>query len=148
MEKIKADFKIATKADVPKIIALCDECFEGKTPLEFALQSFERTEHDPNNVYLNGWVGGKLVAHTKITIIQTMYQPMCSYSIINHFCVAPKFRRHNIATQMMDVCIKISKQSGCRKVSLWSRNWRTDAHGFYGNYGFENIDAGFFEKKI
>lgn len=142
------EFSIAKEDDIEEIIELCNECFDENTDIESAKIIFNKTKDDPNQIYLIGRMDGKLVAHTKITIIPTIYEPMATYSIINHVCVKPEHRRHNIATKMLDEVTKISKESGCNKIELWSRNFRVPAHECYKKYGFEVDDAAFFSKDI
>lgn len=142
------EFKIATISDIEKIIALCNECFEEETPIEYAKKIFEETMNDPNQIYLLGTINGEAVAHVKITIIPTIYQPMATYAIINHVCVKPSHRRHNLATIMLDKVFKICKEKNCQKVELWSNNVRKAAHACYKNYGFIVEDAKFFSKKV
>lgn len=145
---MKVDFSIATKEDVKPIITLCNECFFEETSLEYAEKMFEKTEHDPNNIYIVGKVDGEVIAHSKLTIIETMYQPMGTYVILNHVCVKPEYRRHNIATKMLEEIEKISREKDCVKMELWSNNVRVPAHACYRKYGFVLDDAGFFSKVI
>ena len=142
------EFRRATEDDVEGIIALCNECFDENTSLEYAKKVFEETKNDKNQIYIVGIMDGKIVAHTKITIIPTMYEKMNTYSILNHVCVKEEYRRHNIATKMLDVCTEISKEMGCVCVELWSNNFRVPAHACYKNYGFVVNDAKFFSKEI
>lgn len=142
------EFRRATDADIEGIIALCNECFDENTSLEYAKKVFEETKNDKNQIYIVGIMDGKIVAHTKITIIPTMYEKMNTYSILNHVCVKEEYRRHNIATKMLDVCTEISKEMGCVCVELWSNNFRVPAHACYKNYGFVVNDAKFFSKEI
>lgn len=145
---MEVKFKIATKEDVVPIIELCNECFNENTSLEYALKTFEETKDDPNNVYIIGIVDDKIVAHSKISIIKTMYENMNTYAILNHVCVKPEYRRHNIATLMLDEITKICLEKGCKKLELWSNNVRVPAHACYKKYGFNLDDAGFFSKEI
>ena len=145
---MNVEFKIASSQDVEGIIELCNECFFEETSLEYAKEMFEKTKNNPNDIYLIGVLDGKIIAHAKITIIETMYQPMSTYSILNHVCVKEEYRRHNIATKMLVEIEKICKDRNCAKMELWSNNVRVPAHACYKKYGFKLDDAGFFSKKI
>lgn len=90
----------------------------------------------------------KIIAHAKINIIPTIYYNMNTYAILNHICVKPEYRRAHIGTKLLDECFKIAKERGCKTVELWSKNFRAAAHALYRSYGFEVVDAKFFEKKI
>ena len=141
-------FKKAELEDMKGIIELCNICFDEKTDVEKAKKIFEETKKDENQIYLVGKIDDRIVAHTKITIIPTIYENMGIYSIINHVCVHPEYRRHNIATKMLDEVTKICKEKGCKAIELWSNNFRVPAHACYKKYGFLVNDAKFFSKEI
>ncbi len=141
-------FKIAKSEDVEKIVNLCNLCFDEKTSMEYATKIFEQTKNDPNHIYIVGYVGDEAVAHSKITIIPTMYEKMNTYAILNHVCVHPDYRRRNIATEMLIACEKVAKEKGCVAMELWSNNSRAAAHACYKNFGFIVNDAKFFSKGI
>lgn len=141
-------FRVATADDIEAIIKLCDECFNEKTDIEYAKRIYEQTKDDKNQIYLVGMDGDLMVAHAKITIIPTIYEKMNTYSILNHVCVKPEYRRHNIATKMLKECEKISKENNCVAMELWSMNFRHAAHECYKKYGFLVNDAKFFSKEI
>ncbi len=141
---MKLDFRIANENDVEAIIKLCNECFEEETSLDYAKKVFNETKDDKNQIYLIGSVDGDVIAHTKITIIPTIYEKMNKYAILNHVCVRPDYRRHNLATQMLEECNRICKDNGCVAMELWSMNFREAAHACYKNFGFHVDDAKFF----
>lgn len=142
------EFRIANESDLSGIVDLCNECFDETTSLEYATSVYKKTKDDSNQIYLIGLVDEKIVAHTKITIIPTIYEKMNTYAILNHVCVKPDYRRHNIATKMLIECEKICKEHRCVAIELWSMNFREAAHACYKNFGFEIDDAKFFSKKI
>lgn len=146
MNEVK--FRLANVEDVEGIIKLCNECFNENTSLEYAMRIFQETINDNNQMYLIGVMGDEIVAHAKITIIPTIYEKMNTYSILNHVCVKPEYRRHNIATKMLDICEEISRRRNCVAMELWSNNSRQPAHKCYKNYGFVVNDAKFFSKEI
>lgn len=141
-------FRIATLDDVSDIIELCNECFNEQTSLDYAYESFKSTMNSDEHIYIVGLIDDQIVSHTKITIIPTMYENMNKYAILNHVCVKPEYRRHNIATKMLDVITDICKQKGCKTIELWSNNYREAAHACYKKYGFIVNDAKFFSKNI
>lgn len=142
------EFKIATLEDVESIVDLCNVCFNEHTTYEYAKRVFENTMHDENQIYVNGYMDNLLVAHMKVTIIPTIYEGMETYAILNHVCVKEEYRRHNIATHMLDYVTNLCKEKNCIAIELWSKNFRVPAHACYKNYGFEVVDAKFFSKGI
>lgn len=141
-------FRTANVADLPGIIALGNEVFGENTKLSEAKKIFRKYEYDENQIYLIGELGGQIIAHAKITIIPTIYDEMGTYAILNHICVKPEYRRAHIGTKLLDHCFAIAKKHGCKKVELWSLNFRTAAHAMYKKYGFEVVDCKFFAKEI
>jgi len=141
-------FRFATRDDVKELVEVCNACFDENTPHEKALGIFDRTYHDPNQLYLIGVLDGRIVAHTKITIVPTLFDGMDTFAILNHVCVKPELRRGHIGTRMLDECFKIAKENNCKCVELWSKNFRVAAHGLYNRYGFEVVDAKFFAKNV
>lgn len=141
-------FKIAGREDILEIIELCNESFNETTSLDYAYRIFDQTKEDSNQIYIIGIMDGKIIAHLKITIIPTMYEKMNTYAILNHVCVKQEYRRHNIATKMLDYATEICKEKNCVCMELWSNNFREAAHACYKNYGFIINDAKFFSKEI
>ena len=141
-------FKVAKYEDIEGIIKLCNECFNENTSLEYAQRIFRENENDKNQIYIIGVIDDKIVAHTKINIIPTIYEDMNTYAILNHVCVKPELRREHIGTKMLDECFRIAKEYNCKCVELWSKNFRQAAHGLYHSYKFDVMDAKFFTKNL
>lgn len=142
---MELNFRFAREEDIKELVNVCNICFDEHTNYQKALQIFKQTYADPNQLYLIGVLDGKIVAHTKIAIIPTMFDGMDTYAILNHVCVLPEYRRRHIAKYMLEVVKKVCKDRGCCTAKLWSRNFRQPAHKCYLNEGFEILDAKFFE---
>lgn len=145
---MEINFRKATIDDIEKIVELCNECFGENTKVEKARKIYEKTMNDENQIYLVGEFENKIIAHTKITIIPTIYEEMGTYAILNHVCVKEEYRRKNIATKMLKECEKICREKNCKTMKLWSMNFRIAAHACYKDYGFEINDAGFFSMEL
>lgn len=141
-------FRVMTREDIPAVIDLCNTCFDENTSLEYAYKVYDNTYMDENNIYLVGEVDGAIIAHSKVTIIHTIYEEMNTYAILNHVCVKNEYRRHNIATKMLDEITKICQEKNVKIMELWSKNKRLPAHSCYKKYGFLLEEAGFFSKEI
>ncbi len=145
---MNVSFRLLQLEDIEEVIKLCNKVFEENTNVDDAKRIFNETKDDYNQIYIVGLVNEKIVGHMKITIIPTMYEDMGTYAILNHVCVDEEYRRHNIATKMLEYAEKICKEHGCINMELWSKNFRIPAHECYKKYGFKVIDAGFFSKEI
>lgn len=141
-------FRIANASDIKGIVDLCNDCFGDGTDLEEARRIYEGTKNNPNQIHLIGEANGQIIAHTRIEIIETIFKGMDTYAILNHVCVRGDYRRHKLATHMLDAVVKICKDKNCTSIKLWSNNYREAAHACYKNYGFIVNDAKFFSLEI
>ncbi len=123
-------FRIANENDIKGIIELCNECFNENTSLEYAKKIYLDNKDDVNQIYVIGILNDKIIAHSKINIIPTIYEDMNTYAILNHVCVKPELRREHIGTKLLDYCFKIAKDHNCKCVELWSKNFREAAHDY------------------
>ena len=145
---MEVSFRTAKAEDLLDIITLTNTCFNEETPLAYAQKVWRETETDTNQISVNGYLDGKLVAHTKITIIPTIYEDMNTFAILNHVCVYPEVRRQHLGTKLLDEVFRICKERNVKVVELWSKNFREAAHALYKKYGFEVVDAKFFSKDV
>ena len=141
-------FRQAKFKDIENIIKLCNEVFEENTDLHSAKTIFLNNQDDTNQIYLIGYIDNKIIAHTKISIIPTIFDKTSTYAILNHVCVKKEYRHQKIATQMLQECEKICHSKGCTSLKLYSSNFRTAAHSLYQSFGFENQNLTFFSKII
>lgn len=145
---MEVEFRIANANDLEGIVDLCNKVFEEKTTYEYAKKVFEKTQNDPNQIYLIGLTNNQIIAHTKLTIIPTIFEEMNTYCVLNHVCVDPDYRQHHIALNMLEECENIARQNNCVALKLWSMNFRVAAHSCYQKFGFQIDDAKFFTKKL
>lgn len=145
---MEVKFSIADSSKLEGIIDLCNEVFEENTSYEDAKKRYEMTKNDQNSIIVIGEYNGQIIAHTRIAIVPTMFNDMETFAILNHVCVKPEFRKHKIATHMLEVVKYICEQKGCIAIKLWSRNFRVPAHTCYKKFGFVPEDATFFNLDI
>lgn len=145
---MEATFRTATFDDLGDIIALTNQCFDEHGTLEYAEKIWQQTANDENQIYVNGYLNGELVAHLKLTIVPTIYEKMNTFAILNHVCVRPDMRRNHLGTKLLDAAFAICRERNVKDVKLWSCNFREAAHAMYKHYGFGVLDAKFFERKV
>lgn len=141
-------FRTATLEDVDKIVDLCNDCFGDNTNKKAARAIFEKTKNDPNVIHVIGEIEGVIVAHTRIQIVETMFKGMETFAILNHVCVSGHYRRHNIASKMLEIIKKVCKDKNCISIKLWSMNFREAAHACYQKFGFKKEECGFFQLNL
>lgn len=145
---IDVKFSLADASKIRGIVDLCNEVFEEQTDYEEALKIFNEYRSDSNQIYIIGEYEGKVIAHTRIAIVPTIFKDMNTFAILNHVCVKPEFRKHHIATKMLEVVRDVCKNHECTAMKLWSRNFRVPAHTCYKKFGFQADDATFFSIDI
>ena len=115
-------FSIATHDDLAGMIDLTNRCFDETTPLEYAERIWNETSDDPNQIYLNGWKDGKIVAHTKITIIPTIYEDMNTYAILNHVCVDCSTKFFEFAMNVTSKRLSFGRRIFAKRPMLYIRS--------------------------
>ncbi len=141
-------FSLADASKIRGIVDLCNEVFEEDTDYEEALRIFNEYKSDRNQIYIIGEFEGRVIAHTRIAIVPTMFKDMGTFAILNHVCVKPEFRKHHIASKMLEVVREVCRNHECTSLKLWSRNFRIPAHSCYKKFGFTQDDAAFFSLDI
>lgn len=144
---MEVKFMIADVSKIRGIVDLCNECFDEETNYDEAIQLFNEYK-DRNQIYIIGEYEGKIIAHTRIAVVPTIFKDMNTFAILNHVCVKPEFRKHHIATKMLEVVREVCKNHGCTAMKLWSRNYRIPAHTCYKSFGFVADDSTFFSIEI
>ena len=148
------EFILGGEDNLEDIINLTNECFNENTTLGHATEVYFRNRLDTNpDAYVCGYLPDEsgnhtLAAFARLAFIDTPFDGMETYCILNHVCVKPEFRRHHLGTQLLEECERIAAMRNCRDLKLWSKNFRVPAHALYQKYGFKIIDAKFFEKPI
>lgn len=145
---IDVKFSLADVSKVKGIVELCNLVFEENTNYDEAILIFNENKTDSKQIYVIGEHEGKVIAHTRIQIITTIFNDMGTYAILNHVCVHPDYRKHHIATKMLEVVKKVCENHNCCAMKLWSRNFRIPAHECYKKFGFKPDDSTFFSYEI
>ena len=146
---MKIVFKLLDDERLSEAINLCNICFKENTSVEEAQKNFEAEKDDKHHMYIVGFTeDGKLVAHVRLQFIETIFSSMTSYAILNHVCVHPDYRRHRIGSKMLEYVSDICRDRGCKEIKLWSNNYRVASHALYKDFGFEKVDATFYNKEL
>lgn len=141
----------ATRADVPRIVALylTDELgrkhgegsLSGVEPGYYA--AFDAITADARNRLLAAVGDGVVAGSFQLTYIPDMNAGGREVVLIENVIVDAAYRNRGVGSSMMRWAIDDARARGCYRVSLMSRNVRTDAHRFYARLGFEAGSTGF-----
>jgi GNAT superfamily N-acetyltransferase len=138
--------RTAKLIDAEEITRLCTQLGYSVT-IEQTKSRIERLTNDKNNailVYettddnLSGWVhvfGKRLIE--------------LEYAEIGGLIVDSNFRRQGIGLQLMKKCEEWAKENGYQEIRLHSGGQRKEAHEFYKQIGYKNINwAQLFSLKL
>jgi GNAT superfamily N-acetyltransferase len=142
-ESLEAQFRPATRGDIPAIVYMLAEDELGaqrerfETPLPQAYYTaFEAIEADPNQELIVAELNGEVIG-----TLQLMYLPSLSYqgrtrAQVESVRVVERLRGQGIGAEMMKWAIGRARQRGCHLMQLTSHKSRADAHRFYEKLGF------------
>lgn len=151
MSENSVTLRDATRDDVARIVSLYrtdelgrkhDEGSAGAVdPGYYA--AFDAIARDPRNRLLVAVSDGVVAGSFQFTYIPDMNAEGAEVALIENVIVDAALRSRGIGSAMMRWAIDDARARGCYRVSLMSRNVRTDAHRFYARLGFDGGSTGF-----
>jgi GNAT superfamily N-acetyltransferase len=142
--------RIATRADVPAILALLDDdeitrsrprlVTEGEDAALW--RAFEAIDGDPRNELIVAELDGVVVGTCQLTFTPSLSRGGAERMTIEAVRVARDRRGAGIGRQMMTWALARGRERGCRVAQLTSDARRTDAHRFYASLGFTASHVG------
>jgi GNAT superfamily N-acetyltransferase len=133
-------FRIATRADLPAIIALLADDILGKardfTVVDDAYErAFAAIDADPRNV-LAVADDGDIVGCLQITFIPGLGRHGAERAQVEAVRIRSDRRGAGLGRRFMTWAIDQARERGCALVQLTTDKVRTDAHRFYADLGF------------
>jgi GNAT superfamily N-acetyltransferase len=143
--------RVATRADVPSIVALyrTDELTRKHGSDETAViepgyyAAFDAIAADPRNRLLLAEHEGEIAGSFQLTFVPDMQPDGREVAIVENVIVDGARRSAGIGSAMMLWAVEEARRAGCSQVKLTSNNKRGDAHRFYERLGFEPTHTGF-----
>ena len=136
-------FRLARRADVPKIVALLADDAIGASRETFAeplpapyLLAFNAIEASPENEIIVCERNGEVVACLQLTIIPGLGRRGTLRAQIEAVRVASTARGAGLGDALMRHAIERARALGCGLVQLTTDKERADAHRFYERLGF------------
>jgi GNAT superfamily N-acetyltransferase len=144
----EVDFRQATAADLPAIIALLTREDEVVDPAgvevdESYQRGFEAVQRDTRNEMLVLDDGGEIVAYLQVTYIPGLGRRGAERALIEGVRVRTDRRGSGLGRDLFARAIERARVRGCTLIQLSSNKHRTDAHRFYRSLGFEATHEGF-----
>jgi GNAT superfamily N-acetyltransferase len=138
-------FRIATRADVPAIIALLEDDPVSRARDGVVAESadaaywsaFEAIDADPRNELIVADDGaGEVVATCHLTFTPSLSRRGAERMTIEAVRVQSGLRGRGVGRAMMTWALGRARERGCGLVQLTTDKRRTDAHRFYEGLGF------------
>ncbi len=143
------NFRLATRADVPTLVAmLADDAlgaqreqFTDPLPLAY-YAAFEALDRDPNNELILACLGDRVIGMLQLTYIPSLSYQGGWRALIESVRVDAAYRSQGIGRQLMVWTLDRAKARGCHLAQLSTHKSRVDAHRFYERLGFEKSHVG------
>ncbi|MDN5285900.1 MAG: family acetyltransferase [Mucilaginibacter sp.] len=142
-------FRLATKKDLPEIIAmLADDTLgigrekPGAIISDKYIRAFEKIQADPNQELTIVEINGDKVATFQMTFIQYLTYKGGLRAQIEAVRISSKYRGQGIGAWVFEYAINRAKEKGCHLIQLTSDKKRPDAIRFYESMGFQSTHEG------
>ena len=105
-------------------------------------------EENPNIKYFGAVENGKVVSTCFCVIIPNLTRLGGAICFVENVVTDKEFRKQGLGKKVMDKAIEFAREKNCYKVILESGAWRTEAHQFYRNLGFDDTAKKSFLLKL
>ncbi len=138
--------------DIPKLCILLETLFLQES--EFAPNRKIQSE-GLLRIISDASIGDIIVAKDLSTIfgmVNLLYTASTALGarvgIIEDMIVSPEVRGSGLGSKLVEYCIELAKQKGCKRITLLTDSDNYGAHRFYQNHGFERSSMVVFRKII
>lgn len=136
-------FRIATRADVPAIVALlADDGFGAARELvgedvdTAYWRAFEEIDADPRNELIVADCGGAVVGTCQLTFTPSLSRRGSERMTIEAVRVGSALRGRGVGRSMVRWALDRARERGCRLAQLTTDKRRSQAQRFYASLGF------------
>jgi GNAT superfamily N-acetyltransferase len=143
-------FRVATRADVPAILALLDDDEISRSrgyPVSeesdaAAWRAFEQIDADPRNELIVAEEDGTVVGTCQLTFTPSLSRGGSERMTIEAVRVGRDLRGRGVGRAMMRWAVDRARERGCGVAQLTSDRRRVEAHRFYQSLGFTASHVG------
>lgn len=139
-------FRIATRADVPAIVALLadDRLGKGRETAgpDAYLAAFDAISANPMHQLIVGELGGQVMACAQLTLLHGLSRGGARRALVEAVRVAAPLRGQGYGAALMADCEARARAAGAAVLQLTTDRSRLDAHRFYERLGFEASHLG------
>ncbi len=153
MQEAPLSFRLATRDDVPALVAMLADDALGAQREQFTdplpesyYAAFAALDADPNNelvvVCLGGDGDGKVIGSLQLTYIPSLSFQGGWRALIESVRIDGAYRGQGIGHQLMAWTIDRARARGCHLAQLSTHKSRLDAQRFYESLGFHATHVG------
>ena len=149
MKILVQNFRLATRKDIPAIVAmLADDRLGSKrehyaNPLpEAYYQAFEAIDADPNNELVVACYTNQIIGVLQLTFIPCLTYQGSWRALIEGVRVASSMRGKGVGRQLLQRAIDRARDKGCQLIQLTTDKQRPKTLHFYESLGFRATHEG------
>jgi len=141
-------FRLATRADVPGVVALLTDDSLGATREDATVPdsyfaAFDAMQAEGANHLIVGVDGEEIVATYQLTFITGLSLKATRRAQVESVRVAAGLRGGGIGNLLMADAERRAREAGCRLIQLTTNRQRSAAHRFYDGLGYEATHLGY-----
>lgn len=152
----ESNINLAQTCDLEQIADIYDKSFETVTDIQKMAVNFRHIRRNPNYYALVEKEGSVVKGFAMLVVLEDIFENCNPYATLWSVCVAPEYRRHGVATKLLEQVDKVANERNCEFITLITGNSRTDAHALYRKNGYDlkkdlcgikffNLDSGDLE---
>ena len=145
------DIRELNEGDLPSLIKLYEQLDgrNGDVAIEDARAIWKnQIEGNPDIKYFGAVVETKVVSTCFCAIIPNLTRLGGAICFVENVVTDKDYRKQGLGKKVMEKAIEFARQKNCYKVILESGAWRTEAHQFYRNLGFDDTAKKSFLLKL
>ncbi|MEO8241499.1 MAG: GNAT family N-acetyltransferase [bacterium] len=139
-------FRLATRADVPAVVALLADDPLGKgretAPADAYLAAFQEITANPMHQLIVGEDQGRIIATAQLTILHGLSRGGARRALVEAVRVTADLRSQGLGAALMADCEARARAAGATVLQLTTDKTRLRAHAFYARLGFEPSHLG------
>jgi len=134
--------------DLQGLKALYNDAFGGKTSYEKMVETFYKTERDPNHIVLVAKSDDKVVGSVLGVICHELIGNCTPFMVLEDISVLSTYRRKGIAKKLMTRIEELAKLNDCNMILFVSSIHREEAHKLYESMGYGTDKVKGYRKRL
>jgi GNAT superfamily N-acetyltransferase len=138
------EFRVATRADVPAILALLEDDEITRSRMDAVPENadaavwraFDAIDADPHNELIVADEDGAVIGTCQLTFTPSLSRGGAERMTIEAVRIRRDRRGTGVGKAMMTWALDLARERGCGLAQLTTDRRRTDAHRFYESLGF------------